>query len=75
MKSDIDVQQTSSLDLIRTITDLFRAYFHSDSWLQDYIDLFRPKIFYDVPTRECVGPRDIRSWLQDLMCPEVTELR
>ena len=28
-------------------------------------DLFKPKISYDAPARECVGPRDIRSWLQN----------
>ena len=35
-------------------------------------DLFKPKISYDAPA-ECVGPRDIRSWLQNFKCPEVAE--
>ena len=36
-------------------------------------DLFKPKISSDAPARECVGPRDIRSWLQNFKCPQVTE--
>ena len=34
---------------------------------------WKDKISYDAPARECLGPWDIRSWLQNLKCPEVTE--
>ena len=72
--SVMGIKHKQRFDVVRTISNLFQALFHNDSGLQDLLDLFRPKISYDAPTRECVGLRDIRSWLQDSKCPEVTEV-
>ena len=40
-----------------------------------YYNLLRPRILYDRPTRECVGPKDIRSRLEDSKSPEVSEFK
>ena len=43
---------------------------------KNWKDLFKHKISYDAHAsmaRECLGPWDISTCLQNLKCPEVTE--